>query len=98
MVEDQNFVLSEMNSIETTNVEAIQEVVTYQNGDKPIILIIEDNYEHYYSQNNHIYNIEDQTLLDELSSNSENEEDYSYNLKLLNIIMTYDVIMRKMYG
>ena len=38
-----------MNSIETSNVEAVQEVVTYQNGDKPIILIIEDNYDinHY---------------------------------------------------
>ena len=49
MVEDQNFVLSKMNSIETSNVEAVQEVVTYQNGDKPIILIIEDNYDinHY---------------------------------------------------
>lgn len=48
-------------------------------------LITEDDYTQYYSENNHKYNIEDETLLKDLSSKYEIEEVAPY-LRFLNFI------------
>lgn len=48
--------------------------------------IYEDEYVGYYSQNNHIYNIEDKSIVSELQQSGISEEDAADSIKLLNYV------------